>query len=308
MSLCSLTASSFALRSVSATLLLGMALAAQSAPPAAPRQAPAPSTTPASTTTSAGKATQTSRSAAARFAAYGHRGSFLLQRAGQPPQVVHGADLADTPLRPASTFKVMLALIALETGALPGADAVVRWDGTPYPEHREWEKDMALGEAMRTSSEAYFRTLAKRIGRERLATWVQRVGYGNGRVGDKAELAWHDGVLTVTTRQQLAFIDRLRRGDLPFKPSTIAATKAAMLDSTFGDATAGNIRIYGKTGTHLGDDNTGNAWWIGWVDGPGGGASFALGVDLKRPDDRARRIALGRQLLRDAGVLPAAER
>ncbi len=287
------------LRTASATLLLGIALAAQSAPPAAPRPAPASSTAHTSRTAPA------TRNAAGRFAAYGHRGSFVLQRAGQPPQVVHGADRADTPLRPASTFKVMLALIALETGALAGADEVVRWDGTRYPDHREWEKDMALGEAMRTSSEAYFRTLARRIGRERLATWVQRVGYGNGRVGDKAELIWHDGVLTVTARQQQAFMERLRRGDLPFKPSSITATKAAMLDETLHAGTADEIRIYGKTGTHLGEDNTGNAWWIGWVERPTGGASFALGADLKRPDDRARRIALGKQLLRDAGVLPA---
>lgn len=235
----------------------------------------------------------------ARFAAYGHPGTFLLQRDGEAPQVVHGAALADVPLRPASTFKVLLALVALETGALKGADEVVPWDGHRYPNFPQWQQDMALREAMQASSEAYFRTIAARIGRERLADWVHKVGYGNGRIGQSAPDAWHDGVLRITARQQLAFVDRLRRGDLPFSAKTIVAVKAAMRDDDIG-----GMRVYGKTGTHVADDRSGNAWWIGWVEGPRGNASFALGATPKTPDDRAKRIALGKALLADAGLLP----
>jgi beta-lactamase class D len=201
--------------------------------------------------------------ATARFADYGHDGTFLLQRDGAPTQVVHNATFADTPLRPASTFKVMLGLIALETGALKSADEIVRWDGTPYPKHPEWQRDMTLRQAMQSSSEGYFRILAKRIGRERLAQWVTRVGYGNGRIGDSAPDVWHDGVLTVTARQQLAFVDRLRRNDLPFSKATLASVKAAMREDG-----KGATRVYGKTGTHMDDNDHGNAWWIGWVEGP----------------------------------------
>ena len=261
---------------------LSTALACIAAPPGAP-------STPIA---------RTAPSPAARFAAYGHPGAFLLRREGRPTQLLHGADRADAPRRPASTFKVRLALIALETGALRGADDIVPWDGTPYPNHREWQRDMALRDAMRTSSEGYFRTVAARVGRERLAAWVAKTGYGNGRIGTSAPDAWHDGTLTVTPRQQLDFIDRLRRRDLPFRPAHIAAVKAAMRDDDAG------VRIHAKTGTHLGDDGTGNAWWIGWVEGPRGATSFALSVDLKRSDDRTARIALGKRLLRDAGAMP----
>ncbi len=249
--------------------------------------------------------------AAARFADYGHDGAFLLQRDGARAQTLHDDAWATKPLRPASTFKVMLSLIALETGALRSADEIVEWDGKPYPDKPEWQKAMALREAMQTSSENYFGTLATRIGHERLAEWVTRVGYGNGRVGANPPRVWHDGVLTVTAQQQLAFINRLRRGDLPFSAKTIATVKAAMFDSE-----TNGRRIYGKTGTHLDGNGTGNAWWIGWVEigrGEGDGmqdnrwpaASFVLGIQLKKMDQRAARIALGKQLLRDAGVLPA---
>lgn len=243
--------------------------------------------------------------ATARFADYGQTGTFLLQRDGARPQTLHDDAWSAKPLSPASTFKVMLSLIALETGALRGADEIVKWDGKPYPDRPQWQKDMALREAMRTSSENYFGALATRVGHERLAEWVESVGYGNGRVGTDPPRIWHDGVLTVTAQQQLAFIDRLRRGDLPFSAKTIATVKAAMLESEIGGR-----RIYGKTGTHS-DHGSGNAWWIGWVEGPQGGASFTLGIDLSSMNDRTmqaalgKRIPLGKQLLRDAGVLPA---
>lgn len=239
---------------------------------------------------------------AARFTDYGHAGAFLLQRDGAHPQTVHGADWATKPQSPASTFKVMLALIALDTGALRSADEVVKWDGTLYKDKPEWQKDMALREAMQTSSEPFFGVLATRIGHERLAEWVTRVDYGNGRIGTNPSRAWHDGVFTVTAQQQLAFIDRLRRGALPFSAKAIATVKSALLDSD----THGR-RIYGKTGTHTGNKGSqGVGWWIGWVEGgKAPAAAFVLGVELKAVDGRAKRITLGKQLLRDAGVLAA---
>jgi len=240
---------------------------------------------------------------AARFADYGQPGVFLLLRQGQRAQTVHAshpgnAQWADVARRPASTFKVLLALIALETGALRSADEILPWNGKPTPQRPEWQRDMALREAMQTSSEPFFGALAERIGRKRLASWVAKAGYGNGRIGETPALVWHDGVLTVTPRQQLLFVDRLRRGALPFKPAHIAAVKAAMRDDT-----QTGVRLFAKTGTHLDDDGTGTAWWIGWVESERGGASFALMIDLKKMDNRDKRIALGKQLLRDAGVL-----
>ncbi len=237
---------------------------------------------------------------ASRFANYGHAGTWLLQRDGGAPQVLHGADRAAMPLPPASTFKVFLALVALETGTLRGADEVVPWNGKRYPRQPEWEKDMALREAMQSSNESYFGTLADRIGHDRLAAWVARADYGNGRIGEVPAEAWLDGVLTVTARQQLAFVDRLRRNDLPFSARTIDAVKAAMLDETIGGR-----RVYGKTGTL-----PGNAWWIGWVEGgwveghKAPAASFVLSIDAKTQDNRTKRIALGKQLLRADGLLP----
>jgi beta-lactamase class D len=244
---------------------------------------------------------------------YGHAGAFLLQSHteqahGEKSHVYFGQALADQPLPPASSFKVLLALIALEQGALTSAEEIVPWDGQAYPDKPEWQADMALKKAMQTSSESYFRVLAKRLGRAQLALWVKKVGYGNTRIGDDALSAWHDGILRVTAAQQLAFIERLRGNDLPFKRVHLDAVKATLFDSEVNGQ-----RIYGKTGTHFDAQHLpGVGWWIGWVEAsPKSGAkttpplstSFVLQVQLQTLDERAARLVLARQLLRAAGVL-----
>lgn len=231
-------------------------------------------------------------------ATYPHATTWLLLRAGQDAEVVHGDDLAQTLQTPASTFKPLLALIALQTGELRDADEIVPWDGRRYPSQPQWQKDMALAEAMLTSSESYFRSLAERIGRDRLAAWVARVGYGDGQVGDRAETAWHVGGLSITAQQQLQFIDRLRRNDLPFDRRHIDSVKRAMLSFDNND-----VRIYGKTGTSLPQGKSGLGWWVGWVERANEQTSFVLLAELTQFDGREQRLAHANALLLEAGIL-----
>jgi beta-lactamase class D len=157
---------------------------------------------------------------------------------------------------------------------------------------------MALAEAMQSSSESYFRQLAERIGRDRLATWVARVGYGNGQIGERADTAWHAGRLSITAHQQLDFIDRLRRNDLPFDPRHLDSVKRTMLAFD-----RDGVRIFGKTGTALPPGQTGLGWWIGWVEQGSEQTSFVLLAELSRFDGRDQRIARANELLLEAGVL-----
>lgn len=241
---------------------------------------------------------QTAQQSHKPTADYPYATAWLLRRSGQETEVVHGGKLAQTTQTPASTIKPLLALIALQTGVLRDADELVPWDGRHYPGQKQWEKEMKLAEAMQTSSESYFRLLADRIGRDRLATWVARVGYGNGKIGDQADRAWHAGVLTITAHQQLDFIDRLRRADLPFDRRNLDIVKATMLSFE-----KNGVRIYGKTGTSLPPGKTGLGWWIGWVERGDEQTSFVLQSELTKFDGRDLRMAYANQLLLEAGIL-----
>lgn len=245
------------------------------------------------------------------FASYGQEGAWLVKSDAGEVRIGHGAALVDQPLVPASSFKVFVALVALQTGALRSAEEIVPWDGREYPNMPHWQRDMALAEAMRTSSESYFGVLATRIGGDTLLQWLGKAEYGNQRIGDDPPRAWHDGVFAVSAQQQLAFIDRLRRADLPFAAEHQATVRDAMLETT-----SAGMRIYGKTGTHWDRaKQSGVAWWIGWVEpevgtdadsikGSATASSFVLQLRLSALDQREQRIELGKQLLMASGVLP----
>lgn len=246
-------------------------------------------------------ATETNPEVAESFRAYGSDGTFVT-RTGDDTQVHFGQEWAQKPVHPASSFKVLLALVGLETGSIKNADEVLPWDGRPYPDNKVWEQDMALQEAMATSSESYFKIVAKRIGRDRLQSWVKRLNYGSINMSANPETAWTDGVLTITAAQQLDFMLRVANNDLPFRAEVMNTVKAVTLDRFDPE-----LGIHGKTGTSLRDGN-GFGWWVGWVDAkPAAGraqpTAFALLVTLKAIDGRDKRTALGRELLREVGIV-----
>ncbi len=235
----------------------------------------------------------------ARARAAGYDGvGWLLADAQGAVVTESGGALLDRPLLPASSIKPLIALVALETGALRSREEIVAWNGTRYPDQPDWEKDMALDEAMRTSSEPYFRELAKRIGHERLSAWIARIDYGNERIGADADRAWLDGVLRITPRQQLDFMTRLQAGELPFAAAHRAAVVASMRWRGEGDD-----GLYGKSGTAMPQTESDRiGWWAGWAETDGVAHPFVLVVPLKTIDGRPKRIALADRLMADAGV------
>jgi beta-lactamase class D len=60
--------------------------------------------------------------------------------------------------------------------------------------------------------------------------WVTKVGYGNQKIGDKADIDqfWLKGELRITPQAQIEFLRRLYRGDLPFSERSMAIVKDIM--------------------------------------------------------------------------------
>lgn len=253
---------------------------------------------------SAGQAAE--RLTAADFANYQGRASFSTQASPEKATIWYGDTLAHDATTPASTFKVFVALVALQTGALKSAEEIVPWNGNRYPHMPEWEKDMNLREAMQSSSESYFGELANRMGRETLAYWVKQLSYGNQQIGSQAERAWLDDVFLISCVEQLDFMERLRVESLAIDAKHIAAVKQAMLSSeerVDGDT----VRIYGKTGTSAKRGNgLGVGWYVGFTErssNPRQGQSFALRIEMPKSEDRKVRIAKAKELLAKLGLL-----
>ncbi len=116
---------------------------------------------------------------------------------------------------PASTFKVLSSLIALETRVVSDETQIIPWNRTER-EVATWNRDMDMREAIACSAVWVYQELARKIGPERMNFWVRRANYGNGNTGGAIDSFWLDGNLRVSPLEQLEFMRRLKTGRLPF--------------------------------------------------------------------------------------------
>jgi beta-lactamase class D len=156
------------------------------------------------------------------------RECFMLQPLDGSPAFV--SDRAECAVRtaPASTFKIPHALIALDTGVITDPLATVPWDGTRqnFP---AWERDHSLDSAVKDSVLWFFRRIAGLIGRERMLQSLAKLGYAADSFESDITAFWVNGDLVVSGEEQLRFLQKLVRYELPVKREHVDAVKAAFL-------------------------------------------------------------------------------
>jgi beta-lactamase class D len=245
-------------------LVVGL-LACTSTPALAPTPAP---TTAAITPSSAALAERPFDTALQ------HPGCFLLLDLTTGVTQVSEAQSCDVPTSPASTFKIPNSLIGLETGVTANADAIRHFDPEKH-DYAEWgREDLTLTEAVRQSVVWYFRELAAEVGPERMQQMLDRLDYGNARIGDDVTMFWLDGTLTISGREQLDFLRRMWTGELDVAPEHVQTLEGILAQplrnletrvsdpSTFEAAWSSEIEAQFKTGTN--DYENGSVtWWVG---------------------------------------------
>ncbi len=255
------------------------------------------------------------------FRAFGVEGTFVLTKAGSERGVVYNSERAQRAYVPASTFKIVNSLIALETGVMKDEDEVIPYGGRPQP-FKHWERDMGMREAIALSAVPIFQEIARRMGLDRMREWVDWLQYGNGQIGTVVDRFWLDGPLEITAFQQAVFMARLgcegtslvRLAPRPSLPSPSVAQMGSGFFSAHVSERSRTIlkrmilleerdgaRLYGKTGW-LFDTTPQIGWWVGWIERDGRVQGFALNIDIKTPDDAKKRVELGRALLAKLGA------
>ncbi|MGV3762670.1 penicillin-binding transpeptidase domain-containing protein [Parapedobacter sp.] len=175
------------------------------------------------------------------------------------------SDRADSAVQavPASTFKVINLLIALETGVIASELDTVRWigtiDTTLYGYRPSTYKDMTVKEAFEVSAGWVFMELAKKVGKERYLHCLRSVGYGNAEVSDEADF-WNFGPLKISPRNQVELLVKAYEGKLPFSGRNLGILKRVMVTEQTDDYT-----IHSKTGWGN-QDGKDIGWWVGYVE------------------------------------------
>jgi beta-lactamase class D len=203
-------------------------------------------------------------------------------------------ETCETQLTPASTFKIPNALIGLETGVIPDAEFVLPWDGVKRWAEA-WNHDHSLRTALRDSAVWYYQELARRVGKERMREWITRLEYGNMQMGEVVDRFWLDGPLAISPLQQVEFLRRLVRAQLPVSERT----RGIVLDITKRGELDGKP-LHGKTGWTRPGEPTEVGWFVGWVEDPirARYVAVALGPVPKGVDMMTIRQAVAEEALR----------
>ncbi|MDQ3031138.1 MAG: penicillin-binding transpeptidase domain-containing protein [Myxococcota bacterium] len=233
---------------------------------------------------------------AALFAERGLEGAFVVRRAddGSPYRTIGGARI-DQRFVPASTFKVPNTLIGLETGVIGDATFALQWDGRER-EIAAWNRDHDLRSAIRESVVWFYQEVARRVGSARMREHVTALHFGNAEIGgeDVIDRFWLEGPLAISPREQIDFLARLTRGELPISARSVAILRDVIASEAHGDAT-----LRWKTGTHpVREGEPGHAWLVGWVEREGEvTAHFALILLADTDDELGARMGERRDLV-----------
>lgn len=207
--------------------------------------------------------------------------------------------------QPASTFKIINLLIALETGVIKDENAIIRWPGstdtTLYGYRPDIYRDISVKEAFELSAGWAFIELAKKVGREKYKTYLRRSNFGNGDLSEKGDDFWNFGNFYVSPRNQIEFLISVYKNKTIFSKSNVAILKKVMVT----EQTAGHT-LRSKTGwTRIEENDIG--WWVGYLESKGNVYFFATRIIKQRsvpnPGFGECRKTITREFLRQINAM-----
>jgi beta-lactamase class D len=206
------------------------------------------------------------------------------------------------PQHPASTFKIANSIVALETGVVTEPETALAWDGKER-DVRDWNRDHTLRSAIQVSCVPCFQEIARKVGEARMAEWVKKLEFGNADIGGAIDTFWLVGALRITPVEQLEFLRRLDRAELPIQPFV----RDMVIDMITLDVREDYV-LRGKTGALMPPETQLTGWFVGWVERDTRRLYFATLVDGVEPETdflKSRRRVTER-VLRRIGALPPA--
>ncbi len=232
----------------------------------------------------------------------GLEGSFILHDLRSDQWILVDSTQADSATLPASTYKILGSLIELESDVATDADFTLPWDSVRR--RPEIDRDLSLRDAYIYSAFWYHSEMARRMGAAPLKHWLDTIGYGNADTSGGFDRCWVSGGLRISPRQQVHFLERLYRNDLPISARSIGIVKDIMVQ----EDTLGYV-LRGKTGWAQGDAWD-LGWYVGWVQradstGPWFFANRVISHDTTNVHFATARKGLALRLLQELGAVPS---
>jgi len=218
-------------------------------------------------------------------------GAIVIESLNTKKIFIYNDKRAEKLYSPASTFKIPNTLIALNEGVVT-KDSVIVWD-KKIREFDSWNKDQTLESAFKTSCVWCYQEFASKIKVEKYKKYLKELNYGNKKIGDDVTRFWLDDSLKITVFEQLSFLKRLYKNELPFKLEDINTLKEIMIDEKNED-----YIIRAKTGW---EGKYG--WYVGYVETKDDVWFFAMNIDTKTKDDLPKRKDITLEALKIKGII-----
>ncbi|HRN57147.1 MAG TPA: class D beta-lactamase [Agriterribacter sp.] len=205
-------------------------------------------------------------------------GSFALFDNGRGKFVIYNLKRDTTRILPASTFKIVNALIALQTGVVTTDSSIIKWDGIQR-DVSNWNQDLSLAQAFRYSAVPHFQEIARNIGRDTMQKWIDSLKYGNMKIGPAIDSFWLDNSLQISPDEELGLVKKLYFDQLPFRKGVQQEVRNMMLQEDNS-----NYTISYKTGWGYNTKNNAVGWVVGWIEENRHPYFFVLNFETADPD------------------------
>lgn len=163
------------------------------------------------------------------FDEYDVQGCFILYDLRNDDYKIYNSLRCEQGFLPASSFKILNAMIGLETGVVTSKDMVIPWDGV-VREVESWNRDHTLASAIQNSVVPYFQEMARRIGPERMKKYVYEADYGQMDVtAQTIDHFWLKGNSRITPWEQMNFLLNFYQNKLPISETNIDIVKQLII-------------------------------------------------------------------------------
>lgn len=227
----------------------------------------------------------------------GYNGTFIMHDSTGKPVFQYNDALASQELSPCSTFKIVIGLIGLETGAIKDENQIEKWDGVQRSVDT-WNKDHTLKSAMSEYVNWYFQRVSAKIGQKDLEKYLKQLHYGNEDMSSGIEDFWmsSQGSLRISPAQQVDFLQRLYAEKLPLSARSQQIVKRVMKCDENSKAV-----LFGKTGTESKNGQNSSGWFVGFLESKKGNYVFATHVDGTRRVNGAKAREISKKILAELG-------
>lgn len=203
---------------------------------------------------------------------------------------------------PASTYKILNTIAALESGVAQNENFFLKWDGVSgvVPSHKQ---DHTLKLAFQNSTLWFYQEVARRVGLKQMQEIVNKANFGNKEIGSRVDQFWLEGPLEISAMEYIDFLKKLYLEALPFSQDALKKAKNIYITERTSDYT-----LSSKTGTTVVNGEQ-LSWYVGYIEKEDDTFLFAMNVTSPRPenflDGKAvkSRVPLTRKILTEMEVL-----